>query len=170
VNEFAENCFSENLAISGDWYQISKEFDPSLQTYYETIASLLGDQIKSHSHFAKFVDGNPIFLTRYYYEGQFGMASQVCMVSDFAQDSWEFPASLETFLDGKILKTDHSVNVVDQEKSVGHWRAAEDYRPVSMITASSIAKDSQNHIDSQFYGIQLTTTQLVIISEDNTLN
>lgn len=169
VIEFEKNCIANSEHVEGGWYQVSKEYDPSLDTYYANIANLLGDQIDSQSHFAKFINDRPVFLSRYRYTGQFGTTSNVCMISDFSRDSWKFPQGLETYLENKTIKTDHSVTIVENEKSVGHWRAHESMKPVSMITASAFGKDGPDHTASQFYGLQLTATRLEI-TEEITIN
>lgn len=169
VTTFEQGCFTSQESTQDNWYPIATDFDPSLKSYYGTIDSLLGEQIVSEAHFAIFDKGSLMFLTRYQYVGQFGLSSQVCMVSDFARDSWEFPAGLEAFLADKIEDTDHSVNVIENEKSVGHWRAADSQKPITKITASAFPKDGEHHEASQFYGVQLTATRLNS-AEINTIN
>ncbi len=169
VNAFEAGCFSSQEQIADNWYPVASDFDPGLKTYYDNIANLLGDKIVSHSHHAIFAEDRPIFLTRYQYIGHFGLSSQVCMVSDFSRDNWRFPEGLEAFLADKTIKTEHNVIVVESEKSVGHWRADESLRPISMITASAFVKDGPDHEASQFYGVQLTATRLNT-AENNTLN
>lgn len=169
VKTFEQGCFNSVETVQEDWYAIAADFDPSLKSYYGTISDLLGDQITRAQHYAIFIDKRPVFLTRYHYEGQFGLSSDVCMVSDFSRDSWQFPQGLEAFLDGKTIATDHNVNISENEKSVGHWRAAKSLRPVTMIMASAYPKGGEHHEASKFYGVQLTATRLQT-SETTTIN
>jgi len=169
VSEFEQNCFSETLML-GSWTPVSSDFDASLDTYYKNIENLLGDQITSSSHFAKFINDRAVFLTRYSYAGHYGLSSDVCMISDFSRDSWELPKGIEALLKGKVEETEFAVTKIEGEKTVGHWRATESFTPATSITASAFPKNGAHHIDSQFYGLQLTATKLEVTEAEDNLN
>jgi len=178
VEEFEASCINDAVATAATpdldkkriWIQVNSDIDDSLHSYYGTVSGMLGEAITHSAHFTKWADKRQIYLTRYTYEGSFGITSHVCMVSDFARDSWEFPAGFETLIDGKVVDTAFSTVAVEGRKSVGQWRTVEDIRPISKITASAFLKDGPDHIASNFYGLQLTAVKTEIEETEDSLS